>query len=456
MNGLRFSRGASFAVVLVTAVLGLSSASQAAWSPPRTVAHGFSDALGAPVLATSARHGATVAWLDGDLFARRISRDGVRGPRRRLARRIDKAPSIAVTRSGGTVAVWSEDDALWARRLSPGGKLRRVQRITDPGGAGNYPPEINVAVDAANVAVDAAGNATIVWARVVVRSLGDPHNPFETISATAHARRLTAKGKLGPVIDLPGGGLNSRPVVAVAPSGQATVAWWHYDASSGSSIRVAEIGGSGIVGTGRDIAPAGGRADFTLDERGNVTVAWASSDLMAQRLGAGGALGAIHVLGPIDLGESEDSPRIALDRAGNATVVWLTAPGWSANSILSRRIGADDTLGPLWNLAARGGEEPDVAVDPGGNATATWVGMTPGGNSAILSRRVTRKGTLGKPRTIAFSRAAKLSAPRVVGDARGVVTAAWLDVLDRRYPQALIRVARIAPRAKGVHRKTPS
>jgi hypothetical protein len=84
------------------------------------------------------------------------------------------------------------------------------------------------------------------------------------------------------------------------------------------------------------------------------------------------------------------------------------------------------------------------------------VGMTPGGNSAILSRRVTRKGTLGKTRTIAFSRAAKLSAPRVVGDARGVVTAAWLDVLDRRYPQALIRVARIAPRAKGVHRKTPS
>jgi hypothetical protein len=249
--------------------------------------------------------------------------------------------------------------------------------------------------------------------------------------------------------------LNWGPVVAVGPPGQTTVAWENSDASTGSSIRAAEIGGSGIVGTVRAIAPAGGRAFLTPDEYGNVTVAWLSYDLLAQRLGllaqrlgAGGAPGTIHVLGPIDIGESENFPRIAVDRAGNATVVWLTAPEGSANTVLSRRLAVDDTVSPLWSLAPRGGAEPDVAVDPAGNATAIWVGMTPSGYGAILSRRVTRRGRLGKTRTVTFRRSAKLSAPGVIADARGVVTAAWLDVLDRRFPQALIRVARLVPRAK--------
>jgi hypothetical protein len=92
------------------------------------------------------------------------------------------------------------------------------------------------------------------------------------------------------------------------------------------------------------------------------------------------------------------------------------------------------------------GAEPDLAVAPAGTATAAWTGMTPSGYSAILSRRITPKGSLGKTRTIAFRRSAKLSTPMIVADARGLATVARMDVLDRRYPQALLRVSRFVPR----------
>ena len=167
---------------------------------------------------------------------------------------------------------------------------------------------------------------------------------------------------------------------------------------------------------------------------------------------ARGALGAVHVLGPIDTGFwDEDLSVIALDRAGDATVVWLTAPSWGANSVLARRIGADETLDPLWTLAERGGAEPDVAVNPAGNATAAWVGMTPYGYSAILSRGMTRKDTRqdanGRvpPQGDLVRSESGRGRPRRCDGRR-------TDVLDRRYPQALIGVARLVPRAKRASR----
>ena len=73
------------------------------------------------------------------------------------------------------------------------------------------------------------------------------------------------------MIELPGGGWESSPQVAVAPSGQATVAWWHYDAgSTGRSMRVGVLGDSGFAGTVRDIPIRG--SEFVVDEHGNITV----------------------------------------------------------------------------------------------------------------------------------------------------------------------------------------
>jgi len=56
-----------------------------------------------------------------------------------------------------------------------------------------------------SVGVDAAGNATIVWARALIDA-SFPHGP-ETLSASAYARRLNADASMGPLLELePGPG----------------------------------------------------------------------------------------------------------------------------------------------------------------------------------------------------------------------------------------------------------
>ena len=184
--------------------------------------------------------------------------------------------------------------------------------------------------------------------------------------------------------------------------------------------------------------------ELGVDAHGNATIVWISSAVVARRILAGGALGPLLVLGPISPGfYDEPSLGVAVDRAGSATVAWQ-AESW-LSTILSRRITVNDTLGPPWTLSVKS-DESDIAVDPAGNATVVWVRSQSavGYDYAIRARRVSRHGRLGTGRTVGSARSAALSGPKVIADARGVVTVAWRDALDRRYPQALIEVARAA------------
>ena len=103
--------------------------------------------------------------------------------------------------------------------MTPRGRLGRVHRIAPPRGLVDF-----------RVAVDAAGNATIVWApRLGCCSAQDP----PITQAVLRARRLTAKGDLGRTIVVASEGVNLYPRVAVAPSGRATIAW-HYPGARNS------------------------------------------------------------------------------------------------------------------------------------------------------------------------------------------------------------------------------
>jgi hypothetical protein len=450
MNGRRFSTAATATIALVAATLGPAATdSEAKWTRPLTVAR--CDCLGFPVLTTSARWGSVVAWqdTDGRLTARRIRRGGTLGRKHTLAKRAmeldDEWAWIATGRSGASVAVWQawEGDhagGIRARRLTRRGKLGRIHRIAPTGPAGG-------GLDG-GVAVDAAGNATIAWGAAVSYGAGSP-DQRPAPPTTVRVRRLTAKGERAPTINLRlGEGDNDHPRVAVAPSGRATVTWRF--CCGVSSIATTTIGRNGKAAVARDLSGSGGGSEpeLAMDARGNAIVVWSGSFVMARRIYAGGALGPVHVLGP---GDSYDSdPRVAFDRAGNASVVW-----WDSNSIQFRRIGADDTLGPLANLSGPGSntpglrevESPAVAVDSGGNATAAWLrgAPTPTDTSGrIQARNVAPGGELGAITTL-FS-GARLSAPKIVADARGVVTVAWSESRPR-YDGATIRVARlVAPR----------
>ena len=191
MSGRRFWSAAAASAALIAAGLSLASDSNAAWSRPFTVAR--CECASGPAVAASPKRGTTLVWIDSATYkvaARRIAPDGSLRWKRTLGDGDYNVPGpwIAMGRSGTAVALWYEGADLHARRMTRHGRLGRIHRI---GSSGTFPPRLD-----ADIALDAAGNATITWPRSVT---GAPA-PDEI---QVRARRLTVKGELGPTIDLP-------------------------------------------------------------------------------------------------------------------------------------------------------------------------------------------------------------------------------------------------------------
>ena len=422
------------------------------WSKPFTIS-AQCGCTGAPSIASSARHGSTVAWfqyprLEGPplLWARRIRRDGSLAPKRKLGNgaAYDSHGWIAAGQSGAMVLAWENGDGgIDARRISPRGRIGRLHRVAFRGGR-------NVEI---RVAVDARGNATIAWAGTwSISSQGSsPPDP-----PNVHVRRLSAKGNLGQAIELPHEGeYHEAPRIGVTPSGHATVVW---TVSRAMAIRVANIDEHGAVGPVLQVneEPATGPAQLAVDARGYATVVWYSSfpteTVTVRRIKAGGQLGPVYVPAPAQ-GTTADA-QIGLDADGNAHVTWgsrlrdFTNPLQSI--VQSWRLGADDTNSQVTRLSPPGvapqdlgDSSPRLVVDRAGDATVAWVRGTQFADTqhfATLARRVAPDGTLGAVHTLAKPSLAEIG---LAVDTRGIVTAAWsMGGPDR----AVIKAARFTPR----------
>jgi hypothetical protein len=121
-----------------------------------------------------------------------------------------EAPQVAVDPTGGAVVVWSREE----------GADKIVQSSAKPaGGAWLAPDDLSAAgldAEAAQVAVDPAGNAVAVW-------ISSPGPPTVIVQG---AVRPAGGAWLGPD-DLSAGGLSSAeaPQVAVDPAGNAAAVW---------------------------------------------------------------------------------------------------------------------------------------------------------------------------------------------------------------------------------------
>lgn len=447
------SKAAVGLAALCTSGLGYPSAAEAAQVPSMTVAR--CHCQNSPLLATSRRGGSIVAWQEGiydALVARRIHRNGKLGRKRKLAG-LTKTSSaegawLAAGRSGAVVAVWEDKHGgIRARRMTRHGKLGRIHQIArslvDDG-----PSELD-----ADVAVDARGDATIVWSAVstyIGRLIPPSRNHV-------YARRLTARGRLGRTIVLPvDPGFNGFPRVAYTRPGRAVVAWGL------GRIFVATVGDDGHVVLGGDpVNEWDARPELAIDAGGNATVVWThyarvgggdQLDVMGRRLDAGGrALGPLHVI------SSQTRPagvyRLAVDRAGNATVVWRDS---TDDVVALRQIHADDTLGPVADLSAPGvrnnlllgarmeNAAPAVAVDRAGNAAAAWMRFaahTNGLTYRVEARRVAANGQLGNVQTLTDA-SAYASDPKIISDATGTTIVAWSS-RKRRSDDDEMKLARL-------------
>jgi hypothetical protein len=169
------------------------------------------------------------------------------------------------------------------------------------------------------IASDSQGNTLVTWTEFI--------GPTEV---APRARWVSASGKLGPVIDLSPGGTGFEPVVAMAPSGRAFVAWRDSDGSGRSDA------------IGRWVEP-----DSSL------------GPLLTLVLAEAGKMSAVEL-------------RVVVDPAGVATAAWRNGEPGSFQEVDMRRIQPDSTMSDLVPQVGKDVVELEIAALPNGSTVAVW------------------------------------------------------------------------------------
>jgi hypothetical protein len=430
MNVRELRRGG---VVLVALVIGMlaaaaSGASAAGWLAPVPVPLSVSD-LGFDEDGNAIAVGIG-AGSGGDSVVQAISRppggqwsapvpvsgsgDSDAGP-----------PQVATNARGDAVAIWSADAA----------SVRVVRVASRPaGGAWSNPIAISEGVAASgpyshdyDVAIDAQGNATAIWAE------------FSSTSSTFVVRAASrAHGAdWDEPVDFSDSALNSRPRLAVDPQGTVTAVWLGDVSVVRSKSR--PVGGpwsSEAALSSEDSNVIAQDPQVAVDAQGNATAVWAlhhfggEDVVQTARRAAGGAWDSAVDLGD---GSSNALPQVAVDPQGNATAIWGQSSSTSSVVLSSGRTGPTG----LWSNPApmASGDDvhdvgyPWVAADPQGNVTAIWARY----NSTDVIAQATRHvaGSTSWSPSVDLTVGRPITAIPAAGiDPQGHVSMVWSSTVD--------------------------
>jgi hypothetical protein len=271
---------------------------------------------------------------------------------------------------------------IWLR--TPDGTVH-LRRIDPAGGPGATLDLTKPASGQADLAVDADGDAYVVWAAA---DSGDQ---------LIYGRRIAAGGTLDPPEQLSDDTqISFSPQVAVDAAGVPTAAWFRADAS----IELRRATGATEV-----VAPAGTAAnlgDLAVDGAGNATVAWpgpsgANQAVLVRHLPVAGLPGPVNDLWS---GGDDHDPRLALDSAGTPTLIWANQSA-SGETIRLRSVPGGAAPGPIAELAAPQADvyvgNPALATAPDGTMTAIWRRLTATEETIAAARFATATATAPAP-----------------------------------------------------------
>ncbi len=277
-------------------------------------------AIGGKIAA--ARNGrAALAWLSSDASrtgsVRTRAADGTLGAAQPFTVSGEKTREfdLDLASDGGATLVWTTPDAppntkVKARTLDFDSQtLSAVKDISTPPS-----PELS---DQPLVAVDPAGNATIVWRHLTTASLTE-------------TRKLTAAGALSFTQTLTSPGFTSQAHdVAVDDSGNARVVWVEHSAANDSdpflpttciSAATSSCGARATLSSSQSLS-----ARVAMGPAGDAMVGWAGpagTVRFLPRVGGAGGNGPTKVLST-----TAGLPDLALDGAGNGIAVWRQGTG---------------------------------------------------------------------------------------------------------------------------------
>ena len=320
-----------------------------------------------------------------------------------------------------------------------------------------------------DIAIDAAGNSIVAWSDE--KTLGDPRE--------AKARRLSAGGTLGPVLELAPGEIGAETAVAMTAAGRAFAAWEGLPAAATADwVKGRWIEPDGTLGPVLTLA-VGAAGTFSasyvqvvVDPGGVATVSWQNSEdggaIGVRRVLPDGALGtlvpdisgsaapehqtvalpngstvavwrgsgvetntidaALNFGVPVKISSLglTNNPEIATDSLGNGLVVWRASSGenWGA---YARRLAANGAPTGTELTIDPPGEEfvghVSVAADTTDDFVVTWDRQNAKNERAVLSRGVGNAGFTGLAQTLAAGMIGSSSAaPALFDNGAGAVT----------------------------------
>jgi Bacterial Ig-like domain len=342
------------------------------WSAPEQVEFNDIGTVSDPQVAVDVSGNAHVVWAqrDSSVFSiwatRYVAGSGWTTPR--LLEEINTAdalsPRLTVNASGAAVALWQQREGtllnLWSNRFVPGvgwGTAERVRLLE----AGLTEPQVALGADGSTIAlwlqapegrpdvfasiravdgtwsvpeavesenqgpasapmlaVDAAGNALVVWLQSDGSTSHVWANRYVPGTGWGSSRRLDSQA-----------GGATRPSLAVRPGGEA-LAVWSQQETSGSHVWVSRY----VPGTGWDVASRVSVSDtggstlpsVAIDPSGNALAVWVQqhtegTGLASRRYLADGGWGTVTAL-KLSPAAVPESPSLVMDARGIATVVW--------------------------------------------------------------------------------------------------------------------------------------
>jgi hypothetical protein len=392
---------------------------------------------------------------------------------------------VAVNPAGSAIAVWRRlDDAghwrIQAARHPVGGTWTSPVTLSDAGQDANY----------ADVAVDAAANATVVWersdgtnpriqerhstaggswsatvdlsaptehaggAQVVTDGHGNTTVAWTGVDAgynRIESRRRPAGGTWSQRNWVSGAGANDTSVDLAANTAGAVVAVWGRWENNHRRIQAARLLSGGSWSTPAYLSGANETAVFEtagIDAHGTAVAAWddvagSYNVVMATRQPAGGSWTAPQSLSlPSSL---VDDPRIAVNPRGDAATVWRRFDGtYNRIQAAVRPTGGSWSTAVTLSTSGLDADAPDVAIDPTGDVIAAW--QLQDGAPLAQVRRLPAGGSWGPATNLAPLTTS--DEPRVAADGQGNAVAVWrwLDGPDYRTQAAGLDAA--GPTAK--------
>jgi hypothetical protein len=270
---------------------------------------------------------------------------------------------VAVNDLGHAVLAWRQltagVDTVWAQTYTPiGGWQTQVRLDVDNGTS--YSP--------LGLAMDAAGNAIVLWRHDIVGSGGAsgifharfvPGSGWTTASALALGANVTAA---------------FSPSVGFDASGNAVAVWMQSGIAGSNAASARWLPGSGwtateVIETGND---AVSEPQVAVNANGAAAAVWLQNGrVWSNRYTPGAGWGSAV---PADTAGSPPlAPQVAIDSSGNALAVWRQSDG-TRPRIWANRATAGGAWGTAATISAAGveGYDPALAGNAAGRGVAVW------------------------------------------------------------------------------------